>query len=282
MKYLGGATALVLRRKDQGGAMNNFYAGEATVVAGSSVANTSGRPSGYTHPVSWSLPIKGGGMAAFTTITGSGTISEASLAMGRALTSDLVGSGDITEANMTLIVSFLAELSGDGSLSASLRGAVSLASDLAGSGDLSAALGLIAFMSAAISGSGDIIADLKGKLSMSADISVTGGTLTASSISEAVWSALASANDAAGTMGEKLNDAGSAGNPWAALLASNNDPDTFGKIIQDIQNLVDELHRLQGLNAAEPMTVTPTSRTAGDINLEITGDGITTTTVTRT
>jgi hypothetical protein len=117
---------------------------------------------------------------------------------------------------------------------------------------------------------------------LAADLTVTGTGLSVSNVGQAVWSALASANDAAGTMGEKLNDAGSAGNPWAALLASNNDPATFGKIIQDIQSLVDELHRLQGLNAANPMTVTPTSRTSGDISLEITGDGITTTTVTRT
>jgi hypothetical protein len=42
-----------------------------------------------------------------------------------------------------------------------------------------------------------------------------------------------------------------------------------------------ELHRLQGLDPAAPMTVTQTSRTAGNIDLEITGDGETTTTVTR-
>jgi hypothetical protein len=44
---------------------------------------------------------------------------------------------------------------------------------------------------------------------------------------------------------------------------------------------VDELHRIQGLKSGEPMTVTPTSRVAGDIALEISGDGISETTVTR-
>lgn len=44
---------------------------------------------------------------------------------------------------------------------------------------------------------------------------------------------------------------------------------------------LDELHRLQGLKVGEPMTVTPTSRTAGTISQTITGDGETTTTVTR-
>ena len=43
----------------------------------------------------------------------------------------------------------------------------------------------------------------------------------------------------------------------------------------------DELHRIQGLKAGEPMTVTPTSRKAGDIDLDISGDGETSTTVER-
>ncbi len=44
---------------------------------------------------------------------------------------------------------------------------------------------------------------------------------------------------------------------------------------------LEELHRLQGLESGSPMTVTPTSRTATGINLEITGDGVNETIVTR-
>jgi hypothetical protein len=44
---------------------------------------------------------------------------------------------------------------------------------------------------------------------------------------------------------------------------------------------LDELHRIHGLKSGEPMTVTPTSRVAGDISQTISGDGTTTTTVTR-
>ena len=42
-----------------------------------------------------------------------------------------------------------------------------------------------------------------------------------------------------------------------------------------------ELHRIQGLDRLNPMTVTKTSRVSGDIELEITGDGVNTSTVTR-
>lgn len=44
---------------------------------------------------------------------------------------------------------------------------------------------------------------------------------------------------------------------------------------------VNELHQLQGLDSANPMTVTTSSRTTGDINLVITGDGETVSVVTR-
>ena len=45
--------------------------------------------------------------------------------------------------------------------------------------------------------------------------------------------------------------------------------------------MYEELHRLQGLKSSAPMTVTPTSRVTGDISLAITGDGVTTSTVSR-
>ena len=48
-----------------------------------------------------------------------------------------------------------------------------------------------------------------------------------------------------------------------------------------VSTQVAEMHAIAGLKSGTPMTVTPTTRTAGDISLAITGDGITTTTVTR-
>lgn len=44
---------------------------------------------------------------------------------------------------------------------------------------------------------------------------------------------------------------------------------------------VDELHKIHGLSAGNPMTVTPSSRTVTGITQNITGDGETTTTVSR-
>jgi hypothetical protein len=51
--------------------------------------------------------------------------------------------------------------------------------------------------------------------------------------------------------------------------------------LDDIESKTDELHKLQGLDSDNPMTVTPTSRSAGSIDQTISGDGETTSTVTR-
>lgn len=48
-----------------------------------------------------------------------------------------------------------------------------------------------------------------------------------------------------------------------------------------LNTLTEELHRLQGLELGTPATNTTTGRIAGDISLVITGDGETTSTVTR-
>jgi hypothetical protein len=47
---------------------------------------------------------------------------------------------------------------------------------------------------------------------------VTGTGLTTGNVGQAVWAAIASANNTAGTMGEKLNDAGSGSNPWTEVI----------------------------------------------------------------
>lgn len=65
-----------------------------------------------------------------------------------------------------------------------------------------------------------------------------------------------------------------------ALLAANyTAPDNA--TIAIIETQVDEVHKIHGLSAGNPMTVTPSSRTVTGINQDITGDGATTTTVTR-
>ena len=51
---------------------------------------------------------------------------------------------------------------------------------------------------------------------MQSTITSQGAALTAQTVATAVWAALAAANDQTGSMGAKLNDAASAGDPWGA------------------------------------------------------------------
>lgn len=51
--------------------------------------------------------------------------------------------------------------------------------------------------------------------------------------------------------------------------------------LDDIGLMASELHTIQGLNVSSPSTTTQTSWTAGDIEISITGNGETLTTMTR-
>jgi len=117
---------------------------------------------------------------------------------------------------------------------------------------------------------------------MEADITVTGTGLTTANVGQAVWSALAAANNDPDTMGEKLNDAGAGGDPWSTTLPGSYTGSEAGALVDQINTLITELHRLHGLEIASPLSVTPTLRTAGTISQTISGDGTSNTTVTRT
>lgn len=85
---------------------------------------------------------------------------------------------------------------------------------------MSAGLSGIASMAIDMLGAGDLDATIAAYGNMEIDIVVTGTGLSTANVGQAVWAALASANDAAGSMGEKLNDAGSASNPWTEVIES--------------------------------------------------------------
>lgn len=173
-------------------------------------------PQGSLYPAGWMLPRTGGGMSARH--TGAGSVS-ASLIPTRAMTIDLTGLGSI-DATASLVVSMLADLTGSGDLAATITGWLNATADLEGAGSLAADMTAIANAVAALSGSGDIDATIRAWGDMTVDIVVTGTGLSTSNVGAAVWGALAASNNTAGTMGEKLNDAGSASNPWTEVIES--------------------------------------------------------------
>lgn len=237
-------------------------------------------PTGTNPPYSIVLGAKGALLSSTTYVTGEGEFTITSLAKGLAAQSAITASGDITTANLSLIIQLACDLLGTCTVSASLVGKLEMAAALAGSGSITAALSIVAYCVSEITGNGTVSAGLRGDVDLAADIT-SSSTLSPESLAAAVWNSIAASFNTAGTMGNKLNSAASAGDPWGTTLPGSYLSTEAGGILAQIQTLVDELHKIQGLDAANPMTVTPTSRTAGSINLELTGDGENETIVTR-
>lgn len=211
----GGASLLAVRTENWTRNRLAFHGGAAAISGGASITETAAIPNGYEPPYSVVPAIKGGGLAAWNTIEGEGTLAGA-LALGLAHESALSGSGDLAGA-LSLIVQLEAAVSGSGDAAGALQAILGMAAALSGSGDAAAALGLIVSMSAALDGSGGATGDLKGLASLAASI-VSYGDLTPEGLRDAVWNALATAYNGTGTMGAKLNAAGSAGDPWASTI----------------------------------------------------------------
>lgn len=187
------------------------YFGNSNIVAYSSV------PEGMFGSRACILaPIESGGMAMDGTGTGDLT---ADLIPSYPMTIDLTGSSDF-DATAALVVSMAAAFTGSGTLTATISGIYDMSIDLTGSGSMTAAMTALGNMLADLTGAGDLDATIAGIGDMTIDIVVTGTGLTTANVGQAVWAALAATNNDPGTMGEKLNDAGSASNPWTEVLES--------------------------------------------------------------
>lgn len=193
------------------------------LTAGQGITNdTVALPSGNRHPSAWMMPQKPGALAARNSLTGTGGLSDADIWAVRLAEAALLGEGDLAAIG-GLIVQAVADLTGAGEISdADVKAFLAAVASLTGSGTVSDAdLEGFGAVLAAVSGSGTLAGStLSGVGELDADLVVTGTGLTTANVGQSVWAALAAANNAAGTMGEKLNDAGSASNPWTEVIES--------------------------------------------------------------
>lgn len=182
-----------------------------------------GVPKGYSSPYAWGQPLKGGGCVCV--INGTTALSKAILAMGRYVSALITGSGGFsTTPNLSLIISLLANITASGTITkAALAGIVELVMNAYGTGEISVAnLSAVINMAVNMAGIGSISkAELFGTLTLQANIYVNQSEATVRQLVDGIWDEAASAHNTAGTMGNKMNSAGSAGDPWAA------DPSTF-------------------------------------------------------
>ncbi len=174
---------------------------------------TTAIPNGYSAGGAFVMPYTAGGMAgrmAFD-MTGAGNV----LAGG-----PMIGAGSL-ELDGTGGLSLVISLSGDGTVTVTGTGGLALTIGLTGNGalEITGTGGLS--MIIPVSGTGDLTltgsADLRGTLAMSGDMTAT-DVVTPQTVAAAVWAAIAAESNVAGSMGEKLNDAGSASNPWTEVI----------------------------------------------------------------
>lgn len=222
-----GITGLRSNWNVPGVSRNRFYGENWTP----SVASRFGVPSAYAAPYAWTLPPHSGGIGSNVGIQGVGAFT-GSGALGVNIDATMAGTGDISSANLGLILSAVATLSGIGGLSADVIGALNASADLAGSGDLTGSLGALAGAVATLSGTGAMTGDTTAKAFLSADIYVNQSTATVNELVAGVWNALAADFNTSGTMGQKLNGAGSAGDPWTTDLDTYTTPGTAGSLMK--------------------------------------------------
>lgn len=245
----------------------------------------SGVPDGNRPPHSWILPQKEGGLSARNNIYGTGTVT-LTMSQGLNASAALTGSGSLTGTGQ-LIISMVASLAGSGTISnASAQAFLNLAASLAGSGNITAAATAIGHAAAALTGSGTTVGVVNALGAMAASIVVTGGELTAGEVAASVWNSVLSNYPTAGTAGNTLALAGSGGVDYGTLATAvwsnaTRSLTVTGLSAGDAEKLL-HIWRLLGLDSSNPVTTTTSAIAATDIAIDITGNGETSTTLTRT
>lgn len=192
-------------------------------------------PNGARPPGAFIMALKDGSISSYTDAAGEITPS-VTLIPGRPIAATASLTITVTNAQLDQIASILA--TGSMTLAvatATLAGAATLEADgtmtlTLDDATLGAIVSSIASSSMTISGAASVLTAL-GFMEAEA-----GGPteLSPEGLANAVWDTVIADHLTAGTTGKALSDAGGAGNPWSALLASNNDPDTFGERVQKL------------------------------------------------
>lgn len=196
-------------------------------------------PNGYTPPYSWVLAPTAGGMS---TVLLAGTATMTNTIYGKkAIVGPLEAGATISSATMGLITNAVATLTAGGAISsAALVASAQMVTTIAAGGDLVGALTALGHLVASITAEASLTAGNYAIGNISAtigDVQET-QTLTAAEVAQEVWNSVAAEYTNPGTMGDKLNDAGSSSDPWLTDLTGYNSEGTAGKKLKDLQNIL--------------------------------------------
>jgi hypothetical protein len=198
------------------GLNNEQYRGDLAAQMGSRIGNfipSAGKPDGYVYvPL---MPRVAGGLSSWRssfTITGAGDLLQGG---------PMEGTASLTFTSDAASLGLIITLSGTGAASFTGGGSLALTIGMAGDGAISLTGGGSLAMIVPIDGTGSFgftgLGDLKGNIDLEGS---WGGAepLSPTGLANAVWGAIATANNDPGTMGALLNASGAAGDPWAITL----------------------------------------------------------------
>lgn len=198
-------------------AARNLTAMRRNMLQGEGIASpVASMPSGARNPVAWLLARKPGAIASRNNAritlgaTGAGSMGK-----------NTSGTASIT-FNLSGVGGLISSASGTASISLSASGNIFAAKYTSGSAGIT--LGATGAVKALGHTGGTAGVTLGANWTPYAVGWLSGTTaeagLTPTGIASAVWNSAAASYNAAGTMGEKLNGAGSAGNPWTEVIES--------------------------------------------------------------
>ena len=190
-------------------------------------------PEGYNLGEAYLAPLKDGGLATGLRIVGEASLTATAITA-RLSTASLLGEATLS-GSLAVLTPGAASLSGAATLTAAAQAVSSLSSTLTGAATVSANLSSIVPLASVMTGAATMAPNLTGVGRLEAVIDVgAGDVLSPGSLANAVWDTVIAEHTTAGTTGKALADAGGAGNPWAADVSTNNDPGTFGALVQKL------------------------------------------------
>lgn len=180
--------------------------------------------------------------------------------------SSLSGNGNIIDADLDVIGVLLSDLAGVGNLSSGITGKKEMVSAVVGSGVVTNCdLKALAYLLSDLSGSTIVAAGIDSQGWITADITPY-TDLSPENLARAVWEALSVDYNTPGTMGNKLNSAASAGDPWATALPGSYIDGTAGYIIAIIAKV------LRNKMTTNPVTGKITVYDDDDVSILLEGD----------
>lgn len=145
----------------------------------------------------------------------SGSSDFTSSATGLLDASSTINADGYITSNITGILNAIAVLSGAGVMDSTIMGIVDALATISGSGNVVSSITALANLVATITSGGSVSeSDLRALAYISATISPF-TELSPENLATSVWNAVATEFNNSGTMGERVNDAGAGGDPWA-------------------------------------------------------------------